>query len=336
MDKINSQRSYLWQLSLLFALSCAVPALGLCCGAVKISPIQILETLSGFDSNSTASQIIINTRLPRIILAGLSGMSLSLAGLAAQTLFRNPLASPYMLGVSNGSALGAVTGMLIGGLNAASLTACGIAGGIMSLLLIKFLAARTGNFTGAILLLGIASNALFSALVSGMLLFAGERLQGIVFWLMGGFWRASWAASGMLAFTTMGGLAAMLLLAPAMNVLLLGDSAAISSGIKLRRLQLWLLLIVATLSAAVVSVAGVIGFIGLIVPHLARIVCGPELRKLVPACAAGGAILTIAADTVARSMFSPVEIPVGIITSLIGAPILVWLILVKARGDLWQ
>ena len=336
MDKINSQRSYIWQFSLLLTLCCAVLLLGLCSGAVEISPIRILEALSDFGSNSTASRIIIDTRLPRIILAGLSGMSLALAGLAAQTLFRNPLASPYMLGVSNGSALGAVTGMLIGGLNSVSLTACGLAGGIISLILIKFLASRTGNFTGTILLLGIASNALFSALVSGILLFAGERLQGIVFWLMGGFWRASWAASGMLAFTAAGGLAAMLLLAPAMNVLLLGDSTAISSGIKLRRLQLWLLLIVAILSSAVVSVAGVIGFIGLIVPHLTRIVCGPELRKLVPACAAGGAILTIAADTAARSMFAPVEIPVGIITSLIGAPILVWLILVKARGDLWQ
>lgn len=333
---VNSQNSYSWQLILLLVLSLAVLLLAVCCGAVKISPTQILETFSGVDGNSTASQIIINTRLPRIVLAGLAGMSLSLAGLAAQTLFRNPLASPYMLGVSNGSALGAVTGMLIGGLSAASLTLCGIIGGIMSLLLIKFLASRTGSFTGTILLLGIASNALFSALVSGMLLFAGERLQGIVFWLMGGFWRASWAASGMLAFTTMGGLAAMLLLAPAMNVLLLGDNTAISSGINLRRLQLWLLLIVAILSATVVSVAGVIGFIGLIVPHLARIASGPELRKLVPACAIWGAILTVGADTVARTMFSPAEIPVGIITSLIGAPILVWLILVKTRGDLWQ
>ncbi|MFA6104312.1 MAG: iron ABC transporter permease [Victivallaceae bacterium] len=336
MDKINSQCSYLWQFGLLLVLSCAVLLLALCCGAVKISPAQLIETFSGLDGNSTASQIIISTRLPRIMLAGLAGMSLSLAGLAAQTLFRNPLASPYMLGVSNGSALGAVTGMLIGGLNSASLTACGIAGGIMSLLLIKFLASRTGNFTGTILLLGIASNALFSALVSGILLFAGERLQGIIFWLMGGFWRASWAASGMLALTTMGGLAAMLLLAPSMNVLLLGDKTAISSGLNLRRLQLWLLLIVAILSATVVSVAGVIGFIGLIVPHLARIICGPELRKLVPACAVGGAILTVAADMVARTMLSPAEIPVGIITSLIGAPILVWLILAKARVDLWQ
>lgn len=333
---VNSQSAYSWQLILLLLLSFAVLLLALCCGAVKILPTQIIETFSGADGNSTASQIIINTRLPRIILAGLAGMSLSLAGLAAQTLFRNPLASPYMLGVSNGSALGAVTGMLIGGLSAASLTVCGVIGGIMSLLLIKFLASRTGSFTGTILLLGIASNALFSALVSGMLLFAGERLQGIVFWLMGGFWRASWAASGMLAVTALGGLAVMLLLAPAMNVLLLGDNTAISSGINLRRLQLWLLLIVAILSATVVSVAGVIGFVGLIVPHLARIASGPELRKLVPACAIWGAILTVGADTVARTMFSPAEIPVGIITSLIGAPILVWLILVKARGDLWQ
>jgi iron complex transport system permease protein len=336
MGKVNSQCSYLWQFGLMFVLSCAVLLMALCCGAVKISPAQIIETFLDFDGNSTASQIIINTRLPRIILAGLSGMSLSLAGLAAQTLFRNPLASPYMLGVSNGSALGAVTGMLIGGLNAASLTACGIAGGILSLILIKFLASRAVNFTGTILLLGIASNALFSALVSGMLLFAGERLQGIIFWLMGGFCRASWTASGMLAFSTIGGLAGMLFMAPAMNVLLLGDKTAISSGLNLRRLQLWLMLIVAILSATVVSVAGVIGFVGLIVPHLTRIVCGPELRKLVPACAVGGAILTVAADTVARTMCSPAEIPVGIITSLIGAPILVWLILAKTRGNLWQ
>jgi iron complex transport system permease protein len=332
----NSQRSYLWQLSLLLFISFAVLILALCCGAVKISIANIIETFLGFDSDSTVSQIIINTRLPRIILAGLAGMALSLAGLAAQTLFRNPLASPYMLGVSNGSALGAVTAMLIGGMNGASLTACGIFGGITSLLLIKFLASRAGNFTSTILLLGVALNALFSSLVSGILLFAGERLQGIVFWLMGGFWRASWSASGMLALTTLSGLAAMLILAPAMNVLLLGDKTAISSGINLRRLQLWLLLIVAILSATVVSVAGVIGFIGLIVPHLTRIICGPELRKLVPVCALGGAVLTIAADTVARTVFSPAEIPVGIITSLIGAPILVWLILAKAQGNLWQ
>lgn len=332
----HSQRSYIWQLGMMLVLSCAVLLLALCCGAVQISPRQIIESFSNTECNSTVSQIIINTRLPRIILAGFGGMSLALAGLAAQTLFRNPLASPYMLGVSNGAALGAVTGMLIGGLNASNLTMCGIAGGIISLLLIRFLASRAGNFTTTILLLGIALNALFAALVSGILLFAGERLQGIVFWLMGGFWRASWAAAGMLALTTLCGLAAMMLLAPAMNVLLLGDKTAISSGLKLNRLQLWLLLIVAILSATVVSVAGVIGFIGLIVPHLARIVCGAELRKLIPACAIGGAILTVAADTVARTMFSPVEIPVGIITSLIGAPILVWLILAKTRGDLWQ
>lgn len=323
-----------WLTAALCAGLVAAALAGLMVGSVAIPPGEVLKrlwaALTGHGTQDTTGRILLAARLPRLVLAACVGSVLALAGLAAQTLFRNPLATPSIIGVSSGSALGAVLGLLLAGRAGwaapAVTPAFGVAGGLAVTALV-FTLGRRGSFFGhALLLVGIAIGSLCSSLTTASLYLAGERLQAIVFWLMGGLWQANWRDAYIMMPLAAGALAALWLLAPSLNVALLGERAAHDLGLNLPRLQRGLLVIIAVTTAVAVSLTGVIGFIGLVVPHLLRLALGADHRRLVPATAAGGALLLLLADMLARTLASPAEIPVGILTAVVGAPVFLWLL----------
>jgi iron complex transport system permease protein len=323
-------------LALLAAATLLATVVALMVGGASIPLEEVLrscwQAASGQPTDDATARIILATRLPRIVLALAVGAAMGLAGLASQTLFRNPLASPYVMGVSSGAAVGAVFGMLLVGklIGFAGVPALSVASGLAVTGGVFLLARRGHHFGQSLLLAGIAVSAFCSALTAAALYLAGERLQTLVFWLMGGMWQATWRDVLMMAPVTAACLAASLFLAPAMDVALVGDRSARDLGVNVRRLQNWLLVLVAVATSVAVSLTGVIGFIGLIVPHLLRLVIGAGHRSLVPTCAAGGALLLLVADTLARTVVAPAEVPVGILTALVGAPVFLWLL--QRRG----
>jgi iron complex transport system permease protein len=285
------------------------------------------------DNGDTASTIILHARLPRIILALLTGGALSLAGVASQALFRNPLASPYVIGVSNGAALGAVAGIYLTGLlGFYSVPLFSVAAGILVMIFILYVAGNKADFSNCLLLTGIALNAFCSALTAAVLFMSHERLQGIVFWLMGGLWKAGWNGVWMLLAVVIARFCILYILAPELNLLLLGERSAGETGVNVLRTQRIVVVVIAVMSAICISLTGVIGFVGLLVPHIFRILFGADHRKLLPAAFLGGGMFMLVADTLARTIAAPQEIPVGIITSLAGAPFFMWLLLNKQRS----
>jgi len=303
-----------------------VALLALATGSVHIPASEVAGRLfraaAGQAAGDTADQILLQVRLPRVALAIAVGAALALGGLASQTLFRNPLATPSIIGVSSGAALGAVVAMLAG---IAVPLGSFVAG--LAVAALVFALGRRGTFFGqSLLLAGIAIASLCSALTTGALYLAGERLPAVIFWLMGGLWQANGRAALVMLPVALAALGVMLTLARSLNVALVGETSARDLGVNVPRLQHTLLLLITITASAAVSLTGVIGFIGLIVPHLLRLALGGDHRRLVPATALGGALLLLVADTLARTLAAPAEIPVGILTALIGAPVFLWLL----------
>lgn len=309
-------------------------------GDSRVAPRRVVAALwpgsAEAPSDEVAARIVLDIRLPRIALAICIGAGMGLAGLAAQTLFRNPLASPYVLGVSNGAAVGAAVAMLAGNwLGRAGVPLLSVAGGLAVSALVYALARRSSRFGHTLLLAGIALGAFCSALTAVALYLAGERLQTLVFWLMGGLWQATWHDVLLMLPATTLALVALTVLAPALNVALFGERSAGDLGVNVRRLQSTLLIVIAVTTALGVAVSGVIGFVGLIVPHLLRLLCGADHRRLVPATAAGGGLLLLCADTLARTAAAPAEVPVGIVTALLGAPVFLVVLLRRVERGNW-
>jgi len=319
----------------------AVMGAALLVGSAGLPPRQTLlavwEAIRGESRGNPDAQIVLAIRLPRIILAVVTGAGMGLTGLASQTLFRNPLASPYVLGVSNGAAVGSVVAMLLVGnrLGYGSVPAMSVLGGLVVGAIVFTMARRSSQFGHSLLLAGIAISAFCSALTAAALYLAGERLQTLVYWLMGGLWQATWRDVLLVAPVTVAALIGLIALAPAMNVALVGERSAIDLGVNVRRLQILLLIVVSVTTSVAVAVSGVIGFVGLIVPHLLRMIVGADHRGLVPASAAGGALLLLVADTLARTVAAPAEVPVGIVTALVGAPVFLWLLRRRAGYGGW-
>ncbi len=310
-------------------------------GGAELVPRQVFSILGqavvGRAGDDAASHIVLDIRTPRILLAIVIGAGMGLAGVASQTLFHNPLASPYVLGVSNGSAVGAVAAMLWATpwLGQTAVPAMSMAGGLLTSAIVFGMARRSDRFGHSLLLAGIALNALGSALTAAAIFLAGERLQTLVFWLMGGLWQAAWRDVALVLPVTAVAFVTLILLAPAMNVALVGRRSAGDLGVHVRRLQITLLLVVSITTSVAVAVSGVIGFVGLIVPHLLRLFVGADHRRLVPLSAAGGALLLLLSDTLARTVAAPAEVPVGIITALVGAPVFLWFLRRRSGHGAW-
>ncbi len=296
-------------------------------GAGDCSYPELWRLLSGDELTPGSRIILLQIRLPRLLASFLAGAMLAAAGCATQNLFRNDLASPHVLGIVNAAALGAVCGLLF--LNGGMMTTLGIACGLLTLLLL-FAPGKIRGWDGATLILaGIAVNAFTSALTSGALFLADERLNSLVFWLLGGFWRISWQEVLLLAPAAVLGCAVLFALSSELDMLLLGDRAAALAGVPLQRVKPVAMLAIAGLTAVVVSCCGVIGFVGLAVPHIVRIWVGASFRRLLPGAIMAGGTLLLLADLLARTLAAPLEIPVGILTALGGGPFFFYLLLRK-------
>lgn len=317
--------------------------LGLSTGAIDIAPAELLEVfLSPFQRTGTSASVIWDLRLPRVLLALLVGASLACAGAAMQGLFRNPLADPGLVGVASGAALAAVAAIVF----SRSLTLpsawmplvtpiSSFAGGIVAAWLATRLASIEGQTrTATLLLAGLAINAIAGAGIGLLTQIAGDAaLREVTFWLFGSLAKSGWTELAVAGPVLLIVLVLLPREARALDALLLGEAEAEHLGVDVDSLKRRVTLMIVLAVAVSVALAGVIGFVGLVVPHLLRLVLGPDHRGLLPGAALGGAALLCFADLAARSWLSPAELPVGILTALIGGPFFLGL-LMKVRGRL--
>ncbi|WP_396219419.1 FecCD family ABC transporter permease [Gemmatimonas sp.] len=299
-----------------------VVVLGLTIGAVPIAARDILDALRGLGDPSTIA-IVRDLRAPRVLLAALVGAGLASSGGALQGTLRNPLAEPYLLGVSGGAAVGAVTAMAFGVVQPALVTACAFVGAAIATVVVTAIARVVGGSadTKLLLMAGVVVGAFANAAILVALADAPpERLRGALFWMMGSAADATWPAVARCA-------AALLLLggilvwrARDLDVLSLGDEPAAALGVDVDRVSRQLFLVASWLAAATVAAAGLIGFVGLVVPNIARALGARQHRPMLLLSALYGAVLLVAADLLARTLRAPADLPLGAVTALVGVP----------------
>ncbi len=316
----------------------AVVVFALTLGAAEVSWEEALKIvgsrLPGYSPeiiDSTSDTIVWQIRFPRLLLALLIGASLSMAGASFQGLLQNPLADPYTIGVSSGSALGVVLAMTafqyLGFSGRYLMPLAGFLGAMLTLFLVYRLAQVGGKLPVATLLLsGVILSSFFSAIISLIMFFAGEQMRGIFFWLAGGLGMRGWPYVWMVAPYFLIGLALLMYYARDLNLVLLGEETAFNLGVEVEKVKKRVLLAASLVTASAVSVSGMIGFVGLIVPHAARMIIGPDHRALLPASVLLGGVFMVVADTFARTALAPVELPVGIVTAFLGAPFFMYLL----------
>ncbi len=305
-------------------------------GAVHIPLTTILEMFTRSDAGTAdvaARTIVFHLRMPRALMAALAGVALATAGTLMQGIFHNPLASPYLLGVASGASTGAAAVLLLGITGPAFLPLGAFIGGVAATALVYGLARSSEHAPSpiAMILIGVAVATLFSAATSYLLFqYAGsDRAMDLVFWMMGGLGRSTWRTVGWSASFVVPLAILTLFLARSLDAMALGDRGARHVGVSVDLLRLAILAVSTLLTAAVVGFVGTIGFVGLITPHAMRLLLGPGHRWLLPAAALAGAVFLMSADMVARTVAAPAELPIGIITALIGVPF--FLLLVRQR-----
>ncbi|HEY95123.1 MAG TPA: iron chelate uptake ABC transporter family permease subunit [Dehalococcoidia bacterium] len=316
-----------------------VVAIATTIGSVKIpilTTLRILVSQLPFidfspDWTGNTETILLNIRLPRIVLAGIIGAALSVAGATYQGLFRNPLADPYLIGAAQGAALGAVIGFLLPiefsmmGFGLIPLLA--FSGAIISVTVVYIL-ARVGKTVPVttLILAGVALGALWGAIYSYLVIISGDKIHPIIFWVMGSFSMTDWSEVGIVLPYIAAGIIVILLYSRSLNVMQLDEEQAKQLGINVERTKLILLAASTLITAAAVSFVGTIGFVGIIIPHAVRLIWGPDHRFLLPLSILTGAIFLILADLIARTVMAPTEIPIGIITAICGVPFFLYLL----------
>jgi iron complex transport system permease protein len=307
--------------------------LGLSLGSVSLPLRTIIHALAagpGAQGVDTGHTILWTLRFPRVLLAFIEGASLGVAGAAMQGLFRNPMADPYVLGVSSGASLGAVLGIVFGlgkVLGLWALPALAFAGALLSTGIVYVLSTKDGHTdTWTLLLSGIAVSSLISSVIAFLMVFFRQRVEEIVFWTMGGLSRASWKAVASALPYSITGAGVLWFQSRALNAFSFGEEAAFHMGVPVEKVKRRILWAGSLITASCVAFTGPIGFIGLIVPHVVRILIGPDHRYLMPVSALTGGNALILADLLARTVAPPLEIPVGVITSLFGAPFFLYLL----------
>ncbi len=336
----DKQFRYLWRfLFVLLVLLVVSVIFGVSLGSTITSPSVVVKVLlshipgvsSWFSTpDAAADAIIYKIRLPRVILALFVGAALAAAGAALQGLLRNPLAEPYTIGVASGASVGAALVMVfVGGglLGPALLPLAAFLGAFLTAILVYRLALINGHMAVETLILaGVVMSSFMSAILSYMLTLAGENLQQVIYWLMGSL---GLRGSDYFIYTLpvlVVGILLLCLFGRDLNILTFGEETAGQLGISVERTKRIILLLAALLTGVAVSLAGTIGFVGLIVPHLVRLILGPDHRVLLPVSAIGGGIFLIWADLVARVAAAPVELPVGVVTAFLGAPFFMYLL----------
>jgi iron complex transport system permease protein len=333
---------------ILAAILIASAVVSVAVGSVSI-PLRtlgdvILSALRGagstLDPNGVYLKIITGLRLPHMLMLMLVGAALAGSGGAYQGLFRNPLADPFLIGISSGAGLGAVTVMLIrspyepGGVMTVPLAA--FVGGVVTVVVVTML-ARVGKTvpTTNLLLAGVAVSSFASALTSGLMIQSTGEVRRALVWLMGGAMMTGWQPLlGVAPYIALG-LTGLVLIGHPLNVLQFGEEQAQQLGVRVQRVR-WITILLATLAtAAAVSFAGIIGFVGLVVPHIIRLVWGGDYRRLIPLSMLGGASMLLLADVAARTVIAPQEVPVGIVTALLGAPFFLWILKRSKAQNYW-
>jgi len=331
---VNLRKVVLISLILVFVFV-IVAILSISLGTADIGLMKILRGIFGWVSDpvrgwtDTDRVIVFQVRLPRIILAGIVGAALSVAGVVFQSLFRNPLADPYILGISSGSAVGAILAIISGaGLSFLSIPAASFCGALLTIMLVLGI-ARTGyRFqTNTLLLAGVIVGSFFSAIIMFLVsITQDERLHSIIFWLMGDLSLSKYNEIIIVTPFVIVGCLIIYLHAHPLNLIVTGEETALQLGVEVERVKRLLLITASLITGVVVSVSGVIGFVGLIVPHMMRMVFGSDHRLLLPVSGLFGLSFLVLADTIARTIIAPVELPVGVITAIFGAPFFIYLL----------
>jgi iron complex transport system permease protein len=301
---------------------------------VLISRLPFVDLSRSWASGTET--IVMDIRLPRVVMAGLVGAALGTAGATYQGLFRNPLADPYLIGVAQGASLGAVAGFLLP--ITGSLLGVGViplfafAGAVVATATV-YLLARQGKSlpVTTLILAGVALGSLLTSVVSYLIISSGDKMHSIVFWLMGSFSLSQWSDVRMILPYILLGTGVILVYSRPLNVMQLDEEQAQQLGINVERLKLILLGAATLITAAAVSFVGSIGFVGIIIPHAVRLLWGADYRFLLPLSVLSGAIFLILADLIARTVLSPTEIPVGVVTALFGAPFFLYLLRRRRR-----
>ena len=333
----------LWVIGILTAVLVGAIVLALAVGTVRIGLSEIAGILLGkiFPTPVTGAEahetIVLSLRLPRILLAGIVGSALGLAGAGFQAISRNPLADPYVLGVSSGAAFGVVVGVLTGlgaGAGIVFLPLFGFAGALVAAVVVYGIASIDGRLpVQTLLLAGVVVSLFFSsAIMLASSLIQAEELQGVVFYLMGNLRIVSYPAIGIVVACVVVGTALIYGQVLPLNLLSAGEEAAAQLGVEPERVKRIVFVACSLVTGAAVSASGSIAFVGLMVPHAVRFCVGPDNRLVVPASVLAGAIFLILADIVARTVVAPTEIPVGVITAFLGAPFFAYLLRSRYRS----
>lgn len=317
--------------------------LGVGLGAVSIPVADIIKSvlnhlrgLTGAEQAGPWQTIIMQIRLPRVILAAMAGSALATGGVCFQAVLRNPLADPFVIGVSAGAGLGAALGIAlsewIGHTGIALLPVFSFLGALLATALVYGLSLKNRRVdVGRLLLAGVAVSSFLTAMMSLLIVWRQQDMQKLVFWMMGSFSGRGWQHVQVVLPYLVVGFVSAGLLAGRLNLLSLGEERAFYLGLRVEVFKVWALLTGALLAAAAVSVSGVIGFVGLMIPHIVRLLVGPDHRILLPVSALVGAAFLIAADIAARIIMPPIELPIGILTALSGTPFFLWLL--RKRGQ---
>ena len=310
-------------------------------GSVALPLGEVLRALAsrltGGASGGSTDTIIWQIRIPRVLTAVIVGGALGTAGAVFQGLLRNPMADPYIIGTSGGAALGATVALMVPiQVSLFGFTFVSVAAfvGALGAVLLVYNIARVGPRTPVttLLLTGFALSSILAAIMSFLMFISNNALRRIILWTMGGLSGAGWVQLGVVIPAILIALAAVYALAPDLNAFLLGDEQAASLGVNVERRKLLLLALGSWMTAAAVSVSGLVGFVGLVVPHVVRLILGPDHRLLLPASTLVGGVFLVIADLAARSLMPPAELPVGIITALVGGPFFIYL-LRKSRRE---
>lgn len=314
------------------------------CSMVGTESISFKALFNGPGTQESVNpdyEIFFKVRLPRIILAGLVGAALACSGVVFQALLRNPLADPYILGISSGAGLGVIIAVISGLdwmlLGRSPIAIFAFAGALGTVWLVWLIGRLTGKYhvTG-LLLAGVVVNAFFSAVIMFLTSIAkSQQVYSTIFWLMGNITEEEFLVLWLGTGFVIGGISALFYISPQLNALSFGEEDARSMGVNIARIQLIAFAIAAAITAVAVSLSGLIGFVGLLVPHAVRLVFGPDHRQLVPLSGILGAIFLVIADTLARIIIAPVQLPVGVVTALIGGPFFLILLIKYSRKVSW-
>ncbi|EEN84738.1 iron chelate uptake ABC transporter, FeCT family, permease protein [Rhodococcus erythropolis SK121] len=317
----------LWMIGVVTLAGSAAVAITLGPAGLSVGEVAsiVVGHLGGTAANVTPIRdgIVWDLRLPRTLLAALCGAGLGLCGAIMQSLLRNPLADPFVLGISSGASTGAVLIVILGvGSGVIGLSSGAFIGAVISFALVLLLAHAAGGTPDRVILAGVAATQLFSALTSFIVITSAdpEQTRGVMFWLLGSLGGADWLDVALCAAVVAVGLVVCLTHSRALDAFAFGEDAASSLGVNVWRVRVTLLLATALMTAVIVSVAGAIGFVGLVLPHAARALVGSNHRRLLPASALIGSIFLVWVDAVARTAIAPQELPAGVVTALVGVP----------------